>query len=290
MAAHARLDSELVRTGLARSRRHAGELIAAGRVSVDGATARKNATPLGSGQVPAVATRPDVTPAYASRAGHKLAGALDILGVDGPRVMGRTCLDAGASTGGFTDVLLRRGAAHVDAVDVGHDQLVPELRADSRVTVREGVNVRYLAGGDLEPAPDLVVGDLSFISLALVLPALTAVAAPGADLFLLVKPQFEVGRERLGPGGVVREPALRARAVLDVARAASVLGRRTRAVVASPLPGPSGNVEYFLWLVGGPHPPEHPAADAGDLIALVDRAVAAGPTGDGAGWNSGGAG
>lgn len=287
MAAHARLDSELVRTGLARSRRHAGELIAAGRVSVDGATARKNATPLGPGQVPAVATRPDVTPAYASRAGHKLAGALDTLGADGPQVRGRTCLDAGASTGGFTDVLLRRGAAHVVAVDVGHDQLVPELRADPRVTVREGVNVRHLAGGDLEPAPDLVVGDLSFISLILVLPALTAVAAPGADLFLLVKPQFEVGRERLGPGGVVREPALRARAVLDVARAASALGRQTRAVVASALPGLSGNVEYFLWLACGPHP-KGPAADAGDLIALVDRAVAAGPTGDGAGWTSGG--
>ena len=287
MAARARLDGELVRTGLARSRRHAGELIAAGRVSVDGVTARKNAILLGPGQVPAVAARPDVTPAYASRAGHKLAGALDMLGADGPQVTGRTCLDAGASTGGFTDVLLRRGAAHVVAVDVGHDQLVPELRADPRVTVREGVNVRHLAGGDLEPAPGLVVGDLSFISLILVLPALTAVAAPGADLFLLVKPQFEVGRERLGSGGVVREPGLRARAVLDVARAASALGLRTRAVVASALPGLSGNVEYFVWLVGGSLPPE-PAADAGDLIALVDRAVAAGPTGDGAGWTSGG--
>lgn len=287
MAARARLDGELVRTGLARSRRHAGELIAAGRVSVDGVTARKNAILLGPGQVPAVAARPDVTPAYASRAGHKLAGALDMLGADGPQVTGRTCLDAGASTGGFTDVLLRRGAAHVVAVDVGHDQLVPELRADPRVTVREGVNVRHLAGGDLEPAPGLVVGDLSFISLILVLPALTAVAAPGADLFLLVKPQFEVGRERLGSGGVVREPGLRARAVLDVARAASALGHRTRAVVASALPGLSGNVEYFVWLVGGSLPPE-PAAGAGDLIALVDRAVAAGPTGDGAGWTSGG--
>ena len=279
--ARSRLDSELVRTGLARSRRHAGELITAGRVSIDGVRAVKSATPLEPGQVVQVA--PSAAPDYASRAGHKLAGALDALG--DLRVEGRICLDAGASTGGFTDVLLRRGAAHVVAVDVGHGQLVPALRADPRVTVREGGNVRHLRPGDLGPAPDLVVGDLSFISLTLVLPALVAVAAPGADLLLLVKPQFEVGRERLGSGGVVRDPRLRAQAVLGVARSAAALGRRPRAVVASALPGPSGNVEYFVWLVAHAY---GPGEVDGGLSGLVDRVVAAGPTGENTGWTSGG--
>ncbi|QTE31383.1 TlyA family RNA methyltransferase [Pengzhenrongella sicca] len=289
-----RVDSELVRAGLARSRRHAGELIAAGRVSVDGVGAGKSSTPVAPGQVVAVEARPDDAPDYASRAGHKLAGALDELGLRAPSIAGRRCLDAGASTGGFTDVLLRRGAAHVVAVDVGHDQLVPALRADPRVTVREGVNIRNLAAGDLGDAPALVVGDLSFISLTVVLPALVAVAAPGADFLLLVKPQFEVGRERLGPGGVVREPELRAKAVHDVAQAAAGLGLRAVAVVASPLPGPSGNVEFFLWLVGAEQSPDagaptdaHADADAPDLDALIAAAVAAGPTGANAGWTSG---
>jgi len=265
-----RLDSELVRQGLARSRRHAGELIAAGRVSVDGAATAKSSTALLPGQVLAVEERPGAAPEYASRAGHKLAGALDALGPDGPRVRGRVCLDAGASTGGFTDVLLRRGATHVLAVDVGHDQLVPALRVDPRVTVREGVNVRNLQAGEFNPAPELVVGDLSFISLALVLPALLAVAAPGADLLLLVKPQFEVGRERLGAGGVVREPDLRAAAVGEVAHAAYAdHGLGVVGVTASPLPGPMGNVEYFLWLRRG--------AAAVDL-ADVRRAVEEGPS------------
>ena len=291
MGERVRLDSELVRQGLARSRRHAGELIAAGRVRVDGAPTVKSSTALDPGQVLAVEEQPGAAPAYASRAGHKLAGALDVLGPEGPLVLGRVCLDAGASTGGFTDVLLRRGAAHVLAVDVGHDQLVPELRADPRVTVREGVNVRNLQAGEFNPAPELVVGDLSFISLALVLPALLAVAAPGADLLLLVKPQFEVGRERLGTGGDVRSPELRAQAGLGVARSAAALGLRTRAVVASTLPGPSGNVEYFVWLVVDPTAIVVGLATVpadGDLIALVDRAVAAGPTGEGTGWTSGG--
>ncbi|RYV50568.1 TlyA family RNA methyltransferase [Pengzhenrongella frigida] len=291
MVERVRLDSALVRQGLARSRRHASELLTAGRVSVDGARTVKSSTPVGPGQVLTVAERPDAGPDYASRAGHKLAGALDVLGVDGPRVHGRICLDAGASTGGFTDVLLRRGATHVLAVDVGHDQLVPWLRADPRVTVREGVNVRNLHAGAFDPAPELVVGDLSFISLTLVLPALVAAAAPGADLLLLVKPQFEVGRERLGTGGVVRSPQLRAESVLAVARSAGPLGLRTQAVVASALPGPSGNVEYFVWLVaaaGTTVPAAAAATPDADLIALVDRAVAAGPTGEGTSWTSGG--
>jgi len=295
VAERVRLDTELVRRGLARSRRHAGELIASGRVSVDGAPTAKVSTALDPGQVLEVEVRPGAAPEYASRAGHKLAGALDALAEPeeqgGLVVRGRTCLDAGASTGGFTDVLLRRGAAHVFAIDVGHDQLVPELRADPRVTVREGLNARHLSAGQFEPAPGLVVGDLSFISLTLVLPALVEVAAPGADLLLLVKPQFEVGREALGPGGVVRSPQLRAGAVFSVARAAGALGLRTRAVVASVLPGPSGNVEYFVWLAADPgatSPEPRTVPADGDLIALIDRAVAAGPTGEGTGWTSGG--
>ena len=167
-------------------------------------------------------------PGYASRAGHKLAGALDVLGerwgADAVNPSGRVCLDAGASTGGFTDVLLRRGARHVVAVDVGHDQLRPALRADQRVDVREGVNVRAMKVGDIEPAPSLVVADLSFISLTLVLPALRAVADPSADLLVMVKPQFEVGRERIGSSGVVKSTVLRHEAVMTVVRSAVLLG------------------------------------------------------------------
>ncbi len=307
MPDRARLDTELVRRGLARSRRQAAELIDAGRVRVDGAVATKSATALGPDQAVEVGPGPDAAddPGYASRAAHKLAGALDALGPHGPRVRDRWCLDAGASTGGFTDVLLRRGAAHVVAVDVGHDQLVPWLRTDPRVTVREGVNVRYLTRDDVERAPDLVVGDLSFISLTLVLPALAAVAAPGADLLLMVKPQFEVGRERLGAGGVVRDPALRTSAVLGVAESALAQGLTVRAVVASPLPGPHGNVEYFLWMTSpdpepagarrdadvggsGQDEPQHDAPVTVGLRSLVEAAVAAGPTGAGSTRTSGG--
>jgi 23S rRNA (cytidine1920-2'-O)/16S rRNA (cytidine1409-2'-O)-methyltransferase len=282
---------------LARSRRHAGELIAEGRVQVAGTVAGKSATPVGADQpIEVVDGGPGAQ--YASRAGHKLAGALDALGPAGPRVAGRRCLDAGASTGGFTDVLLQRGAAHVVAVDVGHAQLVARLREDPRVTARDGVNVRHLTAADVAPRPELVVGDLSFISLTLVLPALADVVVPGGDLLLMVKPQFEVGRERLGSGGVVRDPALRVRAVLGVAAAAQGLGLRVRDVVSSPLPGPGGNVEYFLWLaapgarggdarVGGSRQdvPHHGDGDT-DLRALVERAVAAGPTGEGSTWSS----
>ncbi|WP_456847505.1 TlyA family RNA methyltransferase [Cellulomonas sp. P5_C6] len=242
-----RLDTELVRRGLARSRRHAGELIAAGRVTVDGAAVSRSAAQVTDDRQVTVELD-DEDPGYASRAGHKLAGALEVLGAHGPAVAGRRCLDAGASTGGFTDVLLRGGAAHVVAVDVGHDQMVAELRADPRVDVREGVNVRTLTRGDVEPAPELVVADLSFISLTLVLPALVDVAAPEADLLVMVKPQFEVGRDRLGSGGVVRLPELWVDAVVGVARVAAGLGLAVLGVVRSPLPGPSGNVEFFLWL------------------------------------------
>lgn len=238
-----RLDLALVRAGLARSRSHAAELVGAGRVLVDGAPAAKSALPVAPTQRLDVAGGPD----HVSRAGRKLAGALDALEPLGLAVAGRTVLDAGASTGGFTEELLRRGAALVHAVDVGHDQLAAALRTDPRVRAAEGVNVRYLAPGDLDPAPDLVVGDLSFISLRLVLSPLAAVAVPGAELLLLIKPQFEVGRERLGSGGVVRDERERRAAVDAVLADAAALGWTLRDVRESGLPGPSGNVEYFAW-------------------------------------------
>jgi 23S rRNA (cytidine1920-2'-O)/16S rRNA (cytidine1409-2'-O)-methyltransferase len=180
-----------------------------------------------------------------------LAGALDVFSARGLDVEGRRCLDAGASTGGFTDVLLRRGAKHVVAVDVGYGQLAWPLRTDERVTVRDRTNVRELTLEIVGEPVELVVADLSFISLRLVLPALTAVCTADADLVLMVKPQFEAGRDRLGAGGVVRDPAVRADAVRSVAAAAAELGLGVRAVTASPLPGPAGNVEYFLWLARG---------------------------------------
>lgn len=244
-----RLDAELVRRGLARSRRQAGELIAAGRVSVDGAPVLRAAAPVEVGRLLEVGDDPD-DPGYASRAGHKLAGALDVWEPLGLTVAGRDCLDAGASTGGFTDVLLRRGARHVVAVDVGHGQLRAQIAADPRVDAREGVNVRDLRAGDVDPTPALVVADLSFISLRLVLAPLAAVAAPDADVVVLVKPQFEVGRERLGSGGVVRDLAARRDAVLGVVAAAGEAGLTARDLVVSPLPGTDGNVEYFCWLRG----------------------------------------
>ena len=202
---------------------------------------------------------------YVSRGAHKLAGALDAFGVD---AAGARVLDAGASTGGFTDLLLRRGAAHVVAVDVGYGQLAWSLQRDPRVTVVDRTNVRSLEPAQVGEPVDLVVADLSFIPLGLVLPALVRCARPEADLLPMVKPQFEVGRERLPSGGVVRDPALRAAAVRGVAEQAAGLGLGVRGVVASPLPGPSGNVEYFLWLRAGA-----PPLDEADLL----RAVASGP-------------
>lgn len=248
-----RLDTELVRRGLARSREQAAELITAGRVMIAGRVASKPATNVEPG-APIVVTESRSGPEYVSRGGHKLAGALEAFTPRGLRVAGRRCLDAGASTGGFTDVLLRHGATHVVAVDVGYGQLAWSLRTDERVTVRDRTNVRDLTPEQVGEPVELVVADLSFISLTLVLPALVRCAAPDADFVLMVKPQFEVGRERLGSGGVVRDPKLRAEAVRMVARRAAELGLGVRGVTASPLPGPSGNVEYFLWLQAGAPP------------------------------------
>jgi 23S rRNA (cytidine1920-2'-O)/16S rRNA (cytidine1409-2'-O)-methyltransferase len=265
MSRKLRLDAELVRRGLARSREQAAELIAAGRVEVGGTPAAKAATQVG-GDAPIAVRAAGAGPQYVSRGGHKLAGALGAF--PGLQVAGRRCLDAGASTGGFTDVLLGAGAAHVVAADVGYGQLAWALRTDPRVTVLDRVNVRALQPGQVAPAPGVVTADLSFISLTLVLPALAACAAPDADFVLLVKPQFEVGKGKVGKGGVVRDPQLRAAAVTAVAAAAAGLGLGVAGVMASPLPGPSGNVEYFLWLRRGA-----PPLDEAELA----RAVAAGP-------------
>ncbi|WP_219465967.1 TlyA family RNA methyltransferase [Nonomuraea rhizosphaerae] len=268
MTRRVRLDSELVRRGLARSREQAGQLIDEGRVKIDGRPAVKAATQVETAAAIVVAQGDG--PDYVSRGAHKLLGAIEAFGR--LRIEGRRCLDAGASTGGFTDVLLRHGAAHVLAVDVGYGQLAWSLRTDERVTVMERVNVRDLTPAMVGEPPELVVGDLSFISLRLVLPALASVAAPRADFVMLVKPQFEVGKDLVGAGGVVREPALRAGAVREAAAKARELGLAVRGVTASPLPGPSGNVEYLLWLGKGEGEP--PVAD---LDAEIDRAVAEGP-------------
>ena len=246
-----RLDAELVRRGLARSREHGAELIAAGRVSVNGQRAAKPATAVTVDADLVVREDPD-RPDFVSRGGHKLAGALEVFAAHGLVVAGRRCLDAGASTGGFTDVLLRAGAAEVVAVDVGYGQLAWSLRSDERVVVHDRTNIRDLTPELVGGPVDLVVGDLSFISLRLVLDALISVVRPDGDLALMVKPQFEVGKERLGKGGVVREVEHRLDAVLDVAGEASVRGWGPVAVATSPLPGPAGNIEYFLWLRRGP--------------------------------------
>lgn len=245
-----RLDAELVRRGLARSREHAATLVADGRVKVGGMVARKAATGVTTDVALLVAAAED-RPDYVSRGGHKLAGALDDLAPHGLRASGRRVLDAGASTGGFTDVLLRAGAAEVVAVDVGYGQLAWRLQQDERVRVHDRTNVREVTAELVGGPVDLVVGDLSFISLGLVLDALVAVTAPDGDLLLMVKPQFEVGKDRVGKGGVVRDPALRAEAVVAVCAAAARRGRGVVGVTPSRLPGPSGNVEFFVWLRRG---------------------------------------
>jgi 23S rRNA (cytidine1920-2'-O)/16S rRNA (cytidine1409-2'-O)-methyltransferase len=264
-AARVRLDAELVRRGLARSREQAGELVAAGRVTVAGQRAAKAATQVIRDAPISIADTGE--PGYVSRGGHKLAGALAFFGPLGLVVADRACLDAGASTGGFTDVLLRAGAAHVVAADVGYGQLAWSLRTDPRVTVLDRINVRTLE--NVTPVPGLVVADLSFISLTLVLPALVACAAPDADFVLLVKPQFEVGKGRVGAGGVVRDSADRAEAVRTVAGPAGRLSLGVQGITASPLPGPAGNVEYFLWLRRGAPPLDD---------SQLERAIEEGPS------------
>ncbi|MCW2829027.1 MAG: hemolysin [Marmoricola sp.] len=269
-----RLDAELVRRGLARSREHASELIAAGRVSVNKAVAGKPATGVTTDADLVVREDPS-SPDYASRGGHKLAGALEVFEPLGLQVADRRCLDAGASTGGFTDVLLRKGAREVVAVDVGYGQLLWALQNDPRVRVLDRTNVREIDVDLIGGPVDLVVGDLSFISLALVLDALIGVTAADGDLALMVKPQFEVGKDRLGKGGVVRDLGHRADAVLAVGEAAARRGWGARAVTTSPLPGPSGNVEFFLWLRAG-----EPTIGRDAVQAEVARSASLGVVGE----------
>lgn len=269
-----RLDQELVRRGLARSREHASELIAAGRVTLSGAPATKPATGVTTDVAIVVRDDPESVD-YVSRGGHKLAGALEAFSAHGLRVEGRRCLDAGASTGGFTDVLLRAGAREVVAVDVGYGQLAWSLQSDDRVQVHDRTNVRDLTLDIVGEPVDLVVGDLSFISLALVLDPLLSVTQEDGELALMVKPQFEVGKDRVGKGGVVRDLGLRAEAVTAIADLAADRGWGAAAVTVSPLPGPSGNVEFFLLLRRGPA-----AIGADDIRDEVERAAPLGVAGE----------
>ena len=258
MPKHLRLDAELVRRGLAKSRAEAKLAIEAGLVNVNGVAASRPTT--------LVAPDTPVTIAgevrrFVSRGGDKLDGALSRMQV---AVEGKRWLDAGASTGGFTDCLLQRGATAVVAVDVGYGQLDWRLRNDERVVVMERVNVRELRPNDLPWPPDGIVADLSFISLRTVLPVLVDVARPGADIVLMVKPQFEVGRANVGKGGVVKDPGLWTEAIEAVVETAQGLGLGLVAATASDLPGPAGNREFFTWLRAGA---------PGD-IAAIDNAVA----------------
>lgn len=241
-----RLDAAIAGRGLARSRTHASQLIVDGLVTVDGRPVVKASVRVRDSQVIAVAGADH----YVSRAAHKLNAALDAFAVP---IAGRVALDVGASTGGFSQVLLERGASRVVALDVGHDQLAPAIAGDERVTVIEGFNARFMTAENLAVAAggpvgaDIVVADLSFISLPTVLPALVGTVGLGASYVLLVKPQFEVGRTGIREG-IVRQAPLRTDAVNGVLWAAWDLGLPTAGVVSSPIAGASGNHEYLVWL------------------------------------------
>ena len=236
-----------MRRDLARSRGEARELVEAGLVTLDGRIARKPATPTHESSVVEVY---DERPRWVGRAAHKLDHAFTTWAPLGLTADGRSCLDVGASTGGFTQVLLTRGAAHVVALDVGHDQLVAQLRADPRVTEVSGTSIRDVGPDDLGRF-DVVVGDLSFISLTLVLEPIARLSLPGADVVLLVKPQFEVGRGRLSKNGIVVDPRQRRRALTDVVAAAEAAGLGVHGLIRSPIHGGEGNTEYLLWARSG---------------------------------------
>jgi 23S rRNA (cytidine1920-2'-O)/16S rRNA (cytidine1409-2'-O)-methyltransferase len=260
-----RLDEEMVRRGLTATRSEATLAIRAGRVLVGGSPAMKAATLVRPDEPIALTGAPR---RYVSRGGEKLEAALDRFGID---VNGVRALDAGASTGGFTDCLLSSGAAHVIAVDVGYGQLDWSLREDPRVTVLERINLRGLEPGSLPYAPGLIAADLSFISLRLVLPALVRCASPQAIFVLLVKPQFEAGKEEVSEGGVVRDPEVWRRVLSDVAEACRREGLEVVAAMASPLVGPAGNVEFFLHARGA-----EAALNEGsgpDVDAAIDEAL-----------------
>ncbi|MFM7676507.1 MAG: TlyA family RNA methyltransferase [Synechococcus sp.] len=245
MAGRQRLDQELLQRGLAASRQQAQQLIRAGRVRSGHQVLDKPGVAVKADQPLAV----EQPPRFVSRGGEKLAGALEQLPI---AVAGRICLDGGISTGGFTDCLLQKGAARVYGVDVGYGQTAWSLRTDERVVLKERTNLRHLQPealyGPEDPWPDLAVADVSFISLTLVLPALRRLLTPEAELVLLVKPQFEVGRERVGKGGVVRDPEAHSDAIARVIAAAASLELRPMGLVGSPITGPAGNHEYLLWL------------------------------------------
>ena len=233
-----RADRFLVEHGHFETRARAQAAIAAGLVRADGRVLTRAAEPIAAGaRIEASAPHP-----YVSRGALKLAAALDAFGLD---PSGRAALDVGASTGGFTDLLLRRGAAHVHAVDVGRDQLHPSLRADPRVASLEGTDIRTLAG-PLDPVPDLCGIDVSFIGLRLVLPAVAALLAPGAELVALIKPQFEAGRARVGRGGIVRDEAVHAEVCETVRGQLGALGFRVRGLIPSPIQGGDGNTEFLV--------------------------------------------
>ena len=269
MAETARADVALAARGLARSRTEGAALIRAGQVLLDGRPVRRPSERVATD---ATLRLRDPGPRYVSRAAHKLVSALEAF--PDVAVAGRRALDAGASTGGFSQVLLERGAERVAAVDVGHDQLAPAVRADPRVLVREGLNVRDLTAEDIDGPVDLVVSDLSFISLRLVLAPLADVCRPGAELLLMVKPQFEVGRRALPRTGVVTDPDARRDAVVGVAAAALGAGLAPRGLARSGLAGQDGNAEFFLRLrrpdavaADGTAGRTSPAPDAGERAA-----------------------
>ncbi|WP_309069693.1 TlyA family RNA methyltransferase [Microbacterium sp.] len=260
-----RLDAALAARGLARSRTHAATLIEEGRVEVAGRVAVKASIKVDDSADITVTAQDH----YVSRGAHKLIGALDGFGIE---VAGRPALDMGASTGGFTQVLRERGADPVIAVDVGHGQLAPQIAIDAGVHAVEGFNVRYMTPENLasasgvSAAPSLVTGDLSFISLTQILPAVAQVLAPAGDVVLLVKPQFEVGRSKIG-GGVVTDAGLRADAVLEVLFSAHDVGLNTQGVLPSPIRGMRGNVEALVHLAPGP------VSDPTQWRAAVHQAV-----------------
>ncbi len=244
MARLIRVDTELVRRNMARSRQHACQLINDGLIFVDGQQITKPARQINPAQ--ALVVKENVENDYVSRGAFKLAGALKYLGENAPKIEGKLCLDAGASTGGFTDVLLRNGAKKVIAADVGYGQLAWKLQSDERVIVKDRTNLRYITAEELEYKPEIIVGDLSFISLTLLIEPLVKISDEFCNFLLMVKPQFEVGKEKLSHSGVVKDPIEHIMSIEKVAETAMKNGLKIYGVAPSPLPGPSGNVEYFL--------------------------------------------
>ena len=264
-----RLDAELVRRKLARSREHAQEMIASGFVLVDGVASNKSSRRV-TNEV-SIVIREVQDSKWVSRGAIKLLSALEAFEEQGFTICDEVVLDAGASTGGFTQVCLEKGAKKVIAVDVGYGQLAWQLRQDAKVENLERTNIRFLKLVNISQSPSRIVSDLSFISLRTVLPALCEVGSANVQMLLMVKPQFEVGREFVGDG-VVRESGLRKSAVISVIDAAQALGLALKGVKASGLPGPSGNVEYFVWLQLG-----EICKDKHEIEALVSKAIEEGP-------------